>query len=96
MPGDTNTGFTDARNYEIDEPSPFYEDCIHAVKKMEKDELSGKPPISSARTILKLSKSKNPPARKIVGLDYKLLAFLQRILPNRTVEYLLRKNYLGC
>ena len=95
MPGDTNTGFTDARKYEIDKSSPFYDDCIRAVKKMERDELAGKPPITSANAILKLSKLKRPPARKIVGFDYKLLAFLRRVLPDRTVEFLLRKIYIG-
>jgi len=95
MPGDTNTGFTSARRYEIDKSSPFYGKCIRAVGKMEKDELSGKPPLSAAHAILKLCKSKNPPARKIVGFDYKLLAFLRRILPDRTIEFLLRKIYIA-
>jgi len=95
MPGDTNTGFTDTRKYEIEESSIFYKECIRAVEKMEKDERGGYKPISAARAILKLSKSKNPPAGKIVGFDYKLLALLRRILPDRIVEYLLRAIYIG-
>ena len=95
MPGDTNTGFTNARKYVTGESSPFYEDCIHSVGKMEKDELSGKSPITSARAIFKLCNSKNPPPRKIVGFDYKLLALLHRILPDRLVEFFLRRIYLG-
>jgi len=94
MPGDTNTGFTGARKYEIDESSPFYEDCLKAVGKMEKDELNGKPPSSTAKVILKLSSTKKPPARKIVGLDYKIFAFLRRILPDRIIEFFLRKIYI--
>ena len=95
MPGDTNTGFTNARKYEIEESSPFYDDCIRAVGKMEKDERGGYQPISAARAILKLSKTKNPPARKTVGFDYKLLVFLRRVLPDRIVELLLRMIYIG-
>ena len=95
MPGDTKTGFTGTRSYETEEASPFYDACIRAVGKMEKDEISGKLPISSAKTILRLCNSKNPPARKIVGFDYKLLVFLRRLLPVGTIEFLLRKIYLG-
>ena len=95
MPGDTKTGFTAARKYEIDETSPSYESCIRAVKKMEKDEINGYPPQSIARGIIKISNRKNPPARKIIGLDYKLLDLLRRLLPDRTVEYIIRSIYIG-
>jgi len=95
MPGDTNTGFTGARKYEIEESSPFYDACVRAVGKMEKDELSGYPPITAAKAILKLSTMKNPPARKIIGFDYNMLALLRRLLPDRVVEFFLRKMYLG-
>jgi len=94
MPGDTKTGFTSARQYEIDETSPFYAACLSAVKKMEKDELNGLPPESTARAILKLGSRKNPPARVTVGFSYKLLAFLQRLLPYRLVEFILRRIYM--
>jgi len=95
MPGDTNTGFTGARKYEINESSPYYEACLRAVGKMEKDELSGYPPVSAAKVIFKLSKANNPPARKTVGFDYKLLIFLRRLLPDRIIEYILRAIYIG-
>jgi len=93
MPGDSNTGFTAARKYEIDESSPYYSTCLRAVQRMEKDETDGRPPISVARAILKLSMSKNPPARTTVGIDYKLLVFLRRFLPNRFIEFILRSMY---
>ena len=94
MPGDTNTGFTTARKYEIAESSPYYSDCVSAVGKMEKDELNGKSPGSVARVILKLVCRKKPPARVTVGFEYKLLMFLKRLLPNRLVLFLLRKVYI--
>ena len=94
MPGDTNTGFTGARKYEIDETSPYYVACLKAVQKMEHDEISGRKPLSVARAIMKLSNRKNPPARTIVGFDYKLLVFLRRFLPDRFVEMILRAIYM--
>jgi len=95
MPGDTKTGFTGARDFIIDGSSPFYEDCMRATGKMEKDEIGGKPPITSAKAILRLCNSKNPTARKIVGFEYKLFVFVRRFLPERIIEFLLRTTYLG-
>ena len=94
LPGDTNTGFTGARSYEIDETSPYYNACIKSVSKMEKDELDGRPPESVANVICKLCKKKSPPLRTVVGFDYKVLAFIRRLLPERLIEYILRKIYI--
>ena len=95
MPGDTKTGFTGSRKYTIEESSPHYEACHKAVRKMEKDEQGGYPPESAARAILKLSAQKKPPAHKIVGIDYKLLVFLSRLLPGKFIEFILRTMYMG-
>ena len=94
MPGDTNTGFTGAREYVIVETSPFYDDCVSATQKMEKDELGGRPAITSARAILKLCEQKKPPARKIVGFNYKFLVFLKRFLPYPAIERILASMYI--
>ena len=93
MPGDMNTGFTGARKYEIDPSSPYYNTCLKAVGKMEKDEIGGLPPLSAARVIKRIISRKNPPFRKIIGFEYKLLAFLRRLLPNNLVEFIIRKMY---
>jgi len=95
MPGDTCTGFTDARKYEIDESSPYYAACLGAVQKMEKDERGGNPPISVARVMFKLASRKKPPGRIIVGFSYKFLAFLRRLLPDRFIQFMLRSIYMG-
>ena len=95
MPGDTNTGFTGSRKYEIEKDSPYYDECVYAVGKMEKDELAGKSPMTAAKAIMKISRQNNPPARMVVGFDYKMLVFLKRILPDRAVESLLRAIYLS-
>ena len=95
LPGDTNTGFTSARSYEIDKNSPYYKSCIKSVAKMEKDEQGGKPASSVAKVISKLLTKRNPPLRAIVGFDYKCMAFARRLLPDRLVEYILKKMYMG-
>ena len=94
LPGDTNTGFTGARVYHIDEGSPYYAACLKAVKRMEKDELGGHPPESAATAILRICGRANPPLRTVVGSGYKLLTFLRRLLPDRLVETILRSMYL--
>ena len=58
-PGDTNTGFTDARKYTIPEGSCYEEDCKRAVAKMEEDERNGASPLSAADTYLKVKNNKN-------------------------------------
>ena len=94
-PGDTSTGFTNARAYALDKGSPYYEACRKAVGRMEKDETGGRPPESVARAVLKLCQKERPPLRTVVGFDYKLLVFLKRLLPDRAVEAVLKSMYMG-
>jgi len=93
-PGDTKTGFTGARTSDEPKNSPYYEECLKAVQHMERDEQKGKNPKTVAKVFLKMAYSKNPPVRSAVGLDYKALAFLAKILPERTVLWLVSKIYL--
>jgi len=95
LPGDTNTGFTGARAYQVTGTSPYYSACLKAVKKMEKDETGGDPPEKAAKAILRICGRADPPLRTVVGLDYKLLSFLRRLLPDRLVEKILRSTYMG-
>ncbi len=94
-PGDTKTGFTKART--SDEPafSPYFEACEKAVDHMAHDEQNGKPASSVAKVFLKLIKRSNPPVRCAVGLDYKALALLAKILPARLILWLIKLIYLG-
>lgn len=86
LPGDTKTGFTDARFFaKAMETSPYREAAKQAVSVMEKDERNGKPPVTVARQVLRIINKKNPPVRVTVGGDYKLLVFLRRLLPDRLI-----------
>ncbi len=94
-PGDTKTGFTKART--SDEPafSPYFDSCQRAVEHMAHDEQNGKPASSVAKVFLKLICRNNPPVRCAVGLDYKALALLAKLLPARLILWLLKLIYLG-
>lgn len=92
MPGDTRTGFTDARDKS--EFSSGYGDRLNrSVKKMEKDERGGKPPESVAKVVCKLLGKKNPPLLTAVGWEYKAVVFFKKILPERFVLFLIKKLY---
>jgi short-subunit dehydrogenase len=91
-PGDTKTGFTAARETQGD--SGYGSVLEKSVAKMAADEQNGKSPDSVARVALALAARKNPPARVPVGLDYKALMVLLRLIPDRCKEFILRKLYL--
>lgn len=93
-PGDTKTGFTDARIMQ-DEANKDYSGTLKkSVSKMALDEQNGRSPDSVAKVALTLAGKKNPPARVPVGLEYKALMQLLRIMPDRGKEIILGKLYL--
>ena len=92
LPGDTKTGFTASREKSVD--NGRYGDHISkSVSKMEKDESSGVPAYKVAKKIYKVSKKKNPNTYYVVGLSYRFLVFLSRILPKRLVNWIIFKIY---
>ena len=96
-PGDTKTGFTAAR--QTMEPgengSDGYGGVLRkSVAKMAKDEQNGRSPDSVADAAFRLACRKDPPARVPVGIEYKLLMFLLRLLPDRLKESILSGMYL--
>ncbi len=94
-PGDTKTGFTKARTSDEPEDSPYYDTCTKAVEHMARDEQKGKPAKSVADVFLKMAYRSNPPVKCAVGLDYKALALLAKILPSRTIVWLVSRIYIG-
>ena len=93
-PGDTKTGFTAARETVLPEGSPYMVACRESVRKMEQDERAGADPSAFAQTALRLARKKNPKPRVVVGASYRLLTFLKRLLPARTIELLLSHLYV--
>jgi short-subunit dehydrogenase len=92
-PGDTNTGFTAARQMAVPTDSPYKAHCESAVARMAKDELGGDPPSKPAKAALRLAQRKSPPPRVTVGLPYKVVLLLRRLIPARLFEAILAKIY---
>ncbi len=88
MPGDTKTGFTDARVCEGENAQ-----AKRAVNKMENDERNGKSPESAAKAIYMAVKRKNPPLRVSVGFLSKTEVFLSRFLSVKTVNRIIYGIY---
>ena len=93
-PGDTKTGFTDARETQDAGGAGYGSILEKSVAKMAADEQNGRSPDSVAKVALALAARKNPPARVPVGLDYKALMILLRVMPDRAKELILSKLYL--
>lgn len=93
-PGDTKTGFTKARKTYNPVNSPYHDVCEDSIKKISHDEKHGKSPESVSKVALKLANKKNPPIRVAIGIEYKLVCFLKRILPDRLIDYILYKLYM--
>lgn len=93
-PGDTRTGFTAAREMQSSENNNYSGVLEKSVSKMAADEQNGRSPDSVAEIALKLAGRKDPPARVPVGLEYKALMQLLRIMPDRGKEFILSKLYL--
>lgn len=89
-PGDTKTGFTASRTHDEPEDSPYFKDCVSAVKRMERDELSGKTPESVAKVFLGQASRRNPKVRVAVGFSYKSISLVSRLIPSG-----LRQRILG-
>ena len=92
LPGDTKTNFTASRQ-KLADNEYYSERDAKSVKKMEKDEMKGHSPEKVAKVVFKSLNKKHIPIRKIVGFEYKLLAFLSKILPQRLVLYIVGKIY---
>ena len=88
-------GFTAARQTQSEEGAADYSrTLIKSVGKMAADEQGGRSPGSVAKVAVKLAGRKNPPARVPVGLEYKALMVLLRVMPDRLKEAILSKMYL--
>ena len=95
-PGDMATGFTDNRKYvaaAAEGKSLYGKKFEKAVNAMVESERKGPAPETLIKLVDKILNSNNPPIRVTVGASYKLVAFLKRVLPSKTVEFILEKMY---
>lgn len=94
LPGDTKTGFTANRYQPQVMENDAYKDRIkRSIEKMEHDEQGGMTPMSVVKVIDRLIKRKNMPVHVTVGLSYKFLVLLARVMPKRFVYWVITKMY---
>ena len=94
LPGDTKTNFTSARVKDDVEEDNFYKErIVQSIKRMEKDEQGGMSPTCVSKVIHKVMKKKRPPAMKTVGLSYKFIVLLSKVLPKSVMLFIVKKIY---
>ncbi len=93
QPGDTKTGFTAGRVHVGQSSQTYAAAANRSVAKMEQDEQSGGSPVAVARVIAKIIKRRNPPVSVCVGLGYKTIKALLKLLPERLVRFVVGVLY---
>lgn len=96
-PGDIRSGFT-ANRMQVagcNAESPYYEKSMKSINTMKNDELSGMHPKVVADKICRLMEKDNLKVRYHIETKYKILSFIKRFLPNKVIEFLLIKVYVG-
>lgn len=91
LPGDTKTSFTANRVKQDD--GVYNERYVSSVGKMEHDEQNGMSSEYVAKVIYKVALKRRPPLTTTIGVPYKILLFLSKILPNRFIEWVVSKMY---
>ena len=92
MPGDVSTGFTDARRKST-AGEEVYTGAKKAITTMERDERAGMPPLQMARLFYHIATCHSPRPQYIGGFSYRVLCFLERLLPKRFVNWIEHKVY---
>ncbi len=93
MPGDVSTGFTAAREKSVD-GADVYKDVIEkSVSTMEHDEQNGMNPKRIAKKIYRQANKRNPKPLCTVGIQYKAIALLNKLLPTSLINRLVGKLY---
>lgn len=93
QPGDIRTGFTDARKKSVDGDEVYGGRISRSVAVMERDERGGMSPEFAGRYIAKLALKKNVKPIYTVGVGYKCLSLLCKILPCRIRNWIVGLLY---
>ncbi len=94
QPGDTRTGFTQARVFSTATwELPYAEPCRRSIDRMAADENAGMSQEKMARLIIRRMDRRRPPLVYTPGLFYKLAALLSRLLPVRLVNGIMYQLY---
>lgn len=94
MPGDVRTNFTAARQKEEQGTTLYGNQIQKSIAVMEKDEQNGMSPKKVASRLFQIACKKKIKPLYAVGTSYQFLLFLQRFLPSRFVNMILKKMYM--
>lgn len=86
LPGDTKTGFTQARKYSRNsqlETSAYRQKMQASLSKMEHDEQNGMSPVIIAKAVCKQLKKRRMDVTHTPRFDYRCIDLLSRLLPNK-------------
>lgn len=92
--GDVQTGFTAARRKSGAGDDVYGGAISRSLAVMERDEQNGMSPEAVAGAVLRLLNRRSLPAVATIGLRYRLLCFLNRVLPVSAVDALLSLLYI--
>lgn len=95
-PGDINTEFTNNRRFTKQSQnlgSAYRNRCDKAVGEMVKSEQAASGPDEVVKVVLKHISKQTPPVRTSVGLSYKFVYLLKRVLPGRLLHFILTRLY---
>lgn len=93
-PGDTKTGFTQARvKNKVLEDENYDKRIAKSIEKMEKDEQHGMKAVAVSKVVEKVIRRKSPPLVCTVGFGYKCIVVLAKILPTRLMNAIVKKIY---
>jgi NAD(P)-dependent dehydrogenase (short-subunit alcohol dehydrogenase family) len=93
MPGDTCTGFTDARDHVVAGDEEYGGRISRSVSRMEKDERSGASPEGVGALIGKAALSESGKVFYTAGFLYKAAVLLMRLLPSTAANRILGSMY---
>ncbi len=93
MPGDTRTGFTDARQRRFDGDEAYGGRISRSVGKMEKDERTGGSPEAVAAVLGKAALSNSGKVLRTAGFSYQCAVLLVKLLPARAANRILGMLY---
>ncbi len=92
-PSDFATGFTDARCSSLPAGSPYAERRARCLTEVERQERGAPGPELVAEVVRQLLESPNPPSRRPVGTNARLMCLLLRLIPARYAERMIMKHY---
>ena len=93
LPGDIKTGFTAAREKSIAGDEAYGGRISKSVAKMERDEQNGMDPAKAGAYIAKIAMKQHPKPVYTIGLGYKAICVLLKLLPSRLANWAIGKLY---